>query len=126
MAYDLEGRLLEVCNCMAICPCWVGEDPDNGTCEGVICWHIDKGTINGTEVSGLTFAVVVDIPGNVLKGNVLTRFLQRVKEAVKRATRCLRCRPAAPRAEHSAPLQSPPHVQAQATAPVPSPPHAQA
>lgn len=69
MAYDLEGRMLEVCNCMAICPCWVGEDPDNGTCEGVISWHIDKGTIDGTDVSGLTFAVVADIPGNVLKGN---------------------------------------------------------
>ncbi len=69
MAYDLEGRLLEVCNCNAICPCWVGLDPDNGTCEGVICWHIDKGTIDGTDVSGHTFAVVADIPGNVLKGN---------------------------------------------------------
>lgn len=69
MAYDLEGRLLEVCNCNAICPCWVGLDPDNGTCEGVLCWHIDKGTIDGTDVSGHTFAVVADIPGNVLKGN---------------------------------------------------------
>ncbi len=69
MAYDLEGRLLEVCNCNAICPCWVGLDPDNGTCEGVLVWHIDKGSIDGTDVSGHTFAVVADIPGNVLKGN---------------------------------------------------------
>ncbi len=69
MAYDLEGRMLEVCNCKAICPCWVGEDPDNGTCDGVISWHIDKGSIDGTDVSGLTFAVVAHIPGNVLKGN---------------------------------------------------------
>ncbi len=69
MAYDLEGRMLEVCDCKAVCPCWVGEDPDNGTCEGVIAWHIDKGTIDGTDVSGLTFAVVADIPGNVLNGN---------------------------------------------------------
>ena len=33
MGYKLEGRVAEVCDCKAICPCWVGEDPDNGTCD---------------------------------------------------------------------------------------------
>jgi hypothetical protein len=66
MAYELEGRMLEVCTCKAICPCWVGEDPDGGTCDGVIAWHIDDGTVDGVDVSGLTFAVVAHIPGNVL------------------------------------------------------------
>jgi len=28
MAYNLKGRLLEVCNCRVLCPCWIGEDPD--------------------------------------------------------------------------------------------------
>lgn len=69
MAYSLEGRLLEVCTCKAVCPCWVGEDPDNGTCDGSLAWHIDKGTIDGLDVSGLTFGAVAHIPGNVLKGN---------------------------------------------------------
>ena len=68
MAYSLEGRLLEVCTCKAVCPCWVGEDPDNGTCEGTMAWHIDKGTIDGVDVSGLTFGAVANIPGNVLQG----------------------------------------------------------
>lgn len=27
MAYQLEGSLLEFCDCNAICPCWIGEDP---------------------------------------------------------------------------------------------------
>lgn len=69
MAYTLEGRLLEVCNCNSLCPCWVGEDPDNGTCKGMLAWHIDKGTIDGTDVSGLTFAALAFIPGNILQGN---------------------------------------------------------
>jgi hypothetical protein len=69
MAYSLEGRLLEVCTCKAVCPCWVGEDPDNGTCDGSLAWHIDKGTIDGVDVSGLTLGAVAHIPGNVLKGN---------------------------------------------------------
>ena len=69
MAYNLEGSLLEVCTCKVICPCWVGEDPDGGTCEGVLGWHIDHGTINGIDVSGRSLVIMAHIPGNVLKGN---------------------------------------------------------
>ena len=69
MAYKLEGKLLEVCNCGVLCPCWIGEDPDNGTCDTVVGYHIDQGTIDGVDVSGLTIALAAFIPGNILKGN---------------------------------------------------------
>lgn len=69
MAYQLEGELLEVCTCKILCPCWVGEDPDGGTCEGVLAWHIEKGAVNGVDVSGRTLVVLCHIPGNILKGN---------------------------------------------------------
>jgi hypothetical protein len=69
MAYTLEGRLLEVCTCKTLCPCWVGEDPDFGTCEGTLAWHFDSGNIDGIDVAGLTFAVLCHIPGNILQGN---------------------------------------------------------
>ena len=69
MAYALEGQLLEVCTCNILCPCWVGEDPDGGTCDGVLSWHIDKGKINGTDVSGRTFTILTHIPCNILDGN---------------------------------------------------------
>jgi hypothetical protein len=66
MAYDIEGRLLEVCTCNVLCPCWIGEDPDGGTCDSALAWRIDSGTIEGVDVSGLTLALSVHIPGNVL------------------------------------------------------------
>lgn len=69
MAYTLEGRLLEVCTCNTLCPCWVGEDPDFGTCDGTLSWHFDKGNIDGVDVSGLTFGMLAHIPGNILQGN---------------------------------------------------------
>lgn len=69
MTYHLEGRMLEACSCDAICPCWVGVDPDGGRCTGTIAWHMDRGTIDGVDVSGLTIAAAADIPGNALKGN---------------------------------------------------------
>ena len=69
MAYSIEGRLLEACSCGGPCPCWVGDDPDGGTCDGLICYHYDKGEINGVSVAGLSAAFIVHIPGNILKGN---------------------------------------------------------
>jgi hypothetical protein len=67
--YQFQGTLLEACNCDVLCPCWIGEDPDNGTCSSVVAYHLDAGTIRGVDVSGLTLANVVFIPGNVLAGN---------------------------------------------------------
>jgi len=69
MAYQLDGSLLEVCTCNILCPCWVGEDPDGGKCDGVLAWHFDKGSIDGTDVSGRTFVILAHIPGNILEGN---------------------------------------------------------
>ncbi|MDO8612846.1 MAG: DUF1326 domain-containing protein [Dehalococcoidia bacterium] len=69
MAYQLEGSLLEVCTCKVICPCWVGEDPDGGQCDGIVAYHVDRGTVDGVDVSGHSFVLLAHIPGNVLKGN---------------------------------------------------------
>lgn len=66
VVYDLQGSLLEACSCGVLCPCWVGEDPDLGTCEAFIAYQFDRGTIGGVDVSGLSFVTVNHIPGNVL------------------------------------------------------------
>jgi hypothetical protein len=69
MTYHLEGRLLEVCDCRVLCPCWIGEDPDNGTCDTIVAYHFDKGVIDGVDVTDRTIAIVAHLPGNILKGN---------------------------------------------------------
>jgi hypothetical protein len=66
VVYDLKGTLLEACSCGILCPCWVGEDPDQGTCDAFMAYQFDEGTIRGVDVSGLSFVSVVQIPGNVL------------------------------------------------------------
>ena len=69
MSYHLEGRLLEVCDCRVLCPCWIGEDPDNGTCKTIVAYHFDKGTIGDVDVAGRTLAMMAFVPGNILQGN---------------------------------------------------------
>ena len=49
MAYHFEGRLPEVCDCRGLCPCWIGEDPDNGTCDLVLAYHFDAGAVDGVD-----------------------------------------------------------------------------
>lgn len=51
--YRLIGSFYEACDCFTICPCWLGNEPDEGACTGVFAWDIEKGTIDGVDVSGL-------------------------------------------------------------------------
>ena len=66
-AYELEGTLLEACSCNVLCPCWIGEDPDRGSCHAFIAYHFDRGTIRGVDVAGLSLVNVVEIPRNALE-----------------------------------------------------------
>ena len=69
MTYTLDSYMLEVCDCNVLCPCWVGEDPDNGSCQGTLAWHIERGTIDSVDVSGRTYAALALLPDNALTGN---------------------------------------------------------
>jgi hypothetical protein len=64
--YNLQGTLLEACSCNVLCPCWIGEDPDKGTCDTFLSYHFDHGEVNGVDVSGLSMVLLAKIPGNVL------------------------------------------------------------
>lgn len=67
--YVLEGSLLEACECNVLCPCWIGENPDEGKCDSFNAYRIEKGQIHGVDVSGLNLIKLAAIPGNVLEGN---------------------------------------------------------
>jgi hypothetical protein len=54
MSYTMQGIFLEACDCHVVCPCWFGEDPHEDSCTGVIAWHVEKGEIDGVDVSNLT------------------------------------------------------------------------
>jgi hypothetical protein len=69
MPYNLKGSILEVCDCRTLCPCWIGEDADNGTCSAAVAYNFSEGIIDGIDVTGLTIAMTAFIPGNILQGN---------------------------------------------------------
>lgn len=51
--YRLRGAFFEACDCYPVCPCWMGNNPDEGQCTGIFAWDIEEGTIDGVDVAGL-------------------------------------------------------------------------
>ena len=54
MAWSVNGRSIELCNCEMFCPCWLGpeKEPDKGWCAGAFVWEIGSGESNGVDLGG--------------------------------------------------------------------------
>jgi hypothetical protein len=44
--WKIEGDYFEGCNCDVICPCIFMADPDEGFCDVIPAWHINRGTFD--------------------------------------------------------------------------------
>lgn len=75
MAWNIDATMIELCSCKAMCPCWLGPDtePDHGWCGGALLFEIDKGAVDGVDVSGCRAALAADWPGNFFGGNGTAR-----------------------------------------------------
>lgn len=65
MGWMLEGTYMENCSCDTICPCTWSAFTARAThdrCLAMLAFHVDRGLIEEVDVSGLTFALVVDSP----------------------------------------------------------------
>lgn len=72
MSWNLEGTYFENCNCDFACQCTVttfASGASGDRCQVVLAYHIDRGKIDDTDVSGHSVAVVADAPKNMLDGN---------------------------------------------------------
>jgi hypothetical protein len=67
--WKLKGTVLVGCNCDYGCPCNFNAPPTSGDCEGGWVWHVEEGTYDGVDLSGLTLAVFADWPGAIHEGN---------------------------------------------------------
>ena len=71
MAWKIAGSYFETCSCDVICPCTaslsLGATHDR--CRVVLVFNVHDGQVEGTDVSGLTVAAVVDTPKVMSEGN---------------------------------------------------------
>jgi hypothetical protein len=72
MAWSLQGTYFENCSCATICPCtWSGltAHATNDRCLAMLAFRVDQGDIEGVDVGGLSFALIVDSPPVMSDGN---------------------------------------------------------
>lgn len=73
MAWQIEGDYIASCTCNVVCPCPVDGTPNDpngkGECTGVAVFHVDSGTLDDTDLSGVNFGLVNFFPSNISAGN---------------------------------------------------------
>ncbi|MEM8820114.1 MAG: DUF1326 domain-containing protein [Pseudomonadota bacterium] len=70
--WTIEGELILNCNCTVFCPCVVSlgkHPPTEGYCQAWMGVRIDKGEYDGEDLSGLNVGMMLDIPGEMARGN---------------------------------------------------------
>jgi hypothetical protein len=70
--WALKGELILNCNCTVFCPCVVSlgkHPPTEGYCQAWVGVRIDSGHYGEEGLSGLNVGLIMDIPGNMGRGN---------------------------------------------------------
>jgi hypothetical protein len=70
--WKIKGELILNCNCTVFCPCVVSlgkHPPTEGYCQAWLGVRIDEGHFDGEDLSGLNVGMLMDIPGNMGRGN---------------------------------------------------------
>ena len=69
--WAIKGELALNCSCDVFCPCDVSlgvARPTHGYCQAWMAFRIDDGHFNGTSLTGLNVALLLDIPGRMAEG----------------------------------------------------------
>src|SRR3954463_14586313 len=71
MAWSIEGHYFENCSCNVVCPCTVSLDlgADRDYCRFALAFHVDRGEVEGVDVSDVTVVAVGETPKVMAQGN---------------------------------------------------------
>jgi hypothetical protein len=71
MAYRIAGNYVAGCNCELLCPCPVDGPPTakDGECRGLLGFHVAEGSLDNTDLSGVSFALWNLFRSNISAGN---------------------------------------------------------
>jgi len=69
MAWNINAKYYEACNCAVGCSCNMSGFPSYGKCEGTVTFEVVEGAKDGVDLSGAKVAAVVKWPGAIHEGN---------------------------------------------------------
>jgi len=71
VSWNLKGSYFETCSCDLMCPC--NMSMDHGAtydyCRVTLVFNVKEGEVEGTDVAGLSVAVIADTPKMMTEGN---------------------------------------------------------
>jgi hypothetical protein len=72
MAYRMAGQYVATCSCSLVCPCPVDGPPTGpeGTCRGAMVWQVSEGSLDGTDLGGVNYALYFYVPSNLSAGDI--------------------------------------------------------
>jgi hypothetical protein len=62
--HDIAGQLVEICACPSVCPCWAVPATEVVGCGSVVVWYVDRGRVDGVDVSSRIVAASVHPPAD--------------------------------------------------------------
>ena len=65
VSWHIEGDWFDNCSCAIACPCTFAQPPDNGICDFVLFWNIERGHYGEVELDDLSFVRVGRWEGNM-------------------------------------------------------------
>lgn len=68
MAFTVEGDYFEVCSCDVSCPCIWLRPADRDACDVFLAFHIQRGSKDGVDLSGLNSVVAIHSPKQMTDG----------------------------------------------------------
>jgi hypothetical protein len=71
--WTASGDWFDVCKCSMPCPCEFAQAPTYGDCEGVLAYHIKKGSYGETPLDGLNALILESFKGNIWAGDGKTK-----------------------------------------------------
>jgi len=71
MAWNLTGSYVETCSCELMCPCNLSFDhgATYDFCRVTLVFSVRDGQVDGTDIGGLTVAIIADTPKVMTEGN---------------------------------------------------------
>ena len=67
--WHIVGHWFDTCKCSIPCPCTFAQPPTTGDCEGILAWHIRKGSYGDVPLDGLSVMALTAFAGNIWEGN---------------------------------------------------------
>jgi hypothetical protein len=68
-SWKVSGDWFDVCKCNIPCPCTFAQTPTYVNCDGIMTYHINKGSYGETILDGLNVLILDSFNGNTWAGD---------------------------------------------------------